>query len=271
MSGPSSKLIVPTALEAANVLIIGQLTFLYANVLFELSSAFNQNGLAVRTPEQWVFVMAVLTVPPVLLVNILSCWATTRETFEEFSEYPNSLFMIDTILLVLFFFINNIVARTIGSVDRASPIHELFGAGPRERAGADMIDVLPPFLYVSSALICLVYIWWNREHRSERRKAQRDYSDAPNMVAHIRFLFFAATLQIVLCGVSLASSDAKSEAVCLAAWIVVWGWLNTQWLITSPLTLLSRRKQARPKRAAASPSSAQSRRRNANPKDTGSR
>jgi hypothetical protein len=231
------KLVIPTALEAANILIMGQITLIYSNVLFQLAS-IPLTTLVGVTGEQGFILALVLVVPPILLINIVSCWASTRATFEEFEQYPNSLFLLDTFLLVLFFFMNNLISFSVTPSEGAHVAAIIAdGAGAQAIGSRQLGQTLPPFLYFVSGLVCLLYVAWNNQHAKERCKILPSFCSGANMVAHNRFLIFAAFLQFAVAVYSAISDSVSSEGACLVAWVVVWMWLNTQWLITSPLSV----------------------------------
>lgn len=235
-----AKLVIPTALETANILIMGQITLIYSNVLFQLASVPLRK--LVQVEGQGAFILAfVLAVPPILLINIISCWVSTRATFEEFEQYPNSLFMLDTFLLVLFFFINNLISFSVSPAQVTDHLAAIVTNSPVGAGGGGgrLAQSLPPFLYFVSGTVCLLYIAWNRQHEHERCNIDPAYCASPNMVAHNRFLLFASFLQFAIGVYSALSSDVASEGACLFAWAIIWGWLNTQWLITSPLSVAS--------------------------------
>lgn len=241
-------LAVPQALEAAYLAVIGQISFVFSKILFELFLIYVRGGGVQASPEAVFIVIIVVAVPFVLIVNILSGWLSTRATFAEFSEYPNSLFLLDMVMIVIFFVLNNVVTFSVlqtGTSDYLSDL--LTSPNPPKNMVLDseIAQIIPPFVYLCTGLICVLYIFWNYYHGKERSRIAAGFSPNPKMLAHNRFLIFSAAIHAILFGIALLVRQLVAEYVCLVFWIGIWIWLNGAWIVDSPLSALQSPRRAR--------------------------
>jgi len=241
MAGREITMAVPLSLETAYLLIIGQISFVYSKILFEFLSIY-VSGTSVSFPPETIFVVCVvLVVPFILIVNILSGWLSTRETFAEFSEYPNSLFTLDMLMIIIFFILNNVVTFSILQSGNGDYLASLLSTGHAtgQPTGAalttEIAQIVPPFVYLCSGLICVLYILWNLKHQKERNRLDHKAKQNPDMLSHNRFLLFALFLHVLLLVLSLTKMGIVVEFICLGFWTLTWLWLNGAWIVTSPL------------------------------------
>lgn len=252
-------LAVPQAIDAANLIIIGQLALLYSNVLFQLGVAALGKVKVSLNPGGWLVMALVLLVPPIILVNILSGWISTRKTFEEFEEYPHSLFILDVLMIALFFMIINMVSFSVLPSGTSNYLSSLLFASSGTTTAlpnvlvcpnskpleSSIVQVLPPFIYGCCGLIIALYIPWNVYHRRERARisgspSSNEKSSNEKMIIFNGFLFFALFLHGVLLILSVLFDSTAAQAACVVIWAAIWLWLNGQWLLKSPLSIASR-------------------------------
>ena len=243
---------VPQAIDAANLIIIGQLALLYSNVLFQLGAAWLGDIKPVLNKGASLVLLLVLLVPPIILINILSGWVSTRSTFEEFEEYPNSIFMLDVLMITVFFMMINMVSFSVlpsgtsnyltslifsssstGSSALPAPVSSASGS-PLE---STIVQVLPPFIYICCGVILLLYVAWNKYHAIERSRLLGIDESASGISGFNAFLYIAILLHVVMVLVSIFTDTIEAEFVCAIFWAAVWLSLNVYWLIKSPLSI----------------------------------
>lgn len=243
-------LAVPQAIDAANLIIIGQLAVLYSNVLFQLGTVWISGASHDLDKSAWLVIVLVLLVPPIVLINILSGWVSTRSTFEEFEEYPNSIFMLDVLMIAVFFMMINIISFSVlpsGTSNYLSAL--LFARGSSASAEksavaspleSSIVHVLPPFIYVCSGVILALYLVWNKYHALEREKINGSQERDSGIIGFNVLLCVALASHVVLSLISLSVESVEVEFVCAIIWAVVWLFLNGYWLVKSPLSLAAK-------------------------------
>lgn len=244
-------LAVPQAIDAANLIVIGQLAVLYSNVLFQLATAWLSGTSPDLNRDAWLVIVLVLLVPPIIFINILSGWVSTRSTFEEFEEYPNSIFMLDVLMVAVFFMMINIISFSVlpsGTSNYLSALifsrtqsiasEQSAGVSPLE---SSIVQVLPPFIYVCSGIILALYLAWNKYHALEREKITGNEDRESGIVGFNFLLSTALIVHIFLSLVSMFVESVVVEFVCAIVWATMWLFLNGYWLVKSPLSLSSKK------------------------------
>lgn len=251
-------LAVPQAIDAANLIIIGQLALLYSNVLFQLGAAWLGDVKPMMNKGASLVLLLVLLVPPIILINILSGWISTRSTFEEFEEYPNSIFMLDVLMITVFFMMINMVSFSVlpsgtsnyltslifsSNASTTSTAPAAFPSASASPLESTIVQVLPPFIYICCGIILMLYVAWNKYHALERSRLTGIDESASGIGGFNVFLYSAIFLHGVMVFVSIFTDAIEAEFVCAIFWAAVWLYLNVYWLIKSPLSISAKKNQ----------------------------
>lgn len=237
-------LAVPQSIEAAYLVIIGQVALLFSHIVFEVLS-FIALGNSVANDLRAIAVLLIaLLFPFILMVNVVSCWLTTRSTFDEFEEYPNSLFAWDIIMIVLFFSTTNLVTLAFISGDTSQEFwNYLLNAGGSaqpinsalESLYKKVVNVVPPAVFFMCGLVCATYIAWNKTYLREKKRILNNEDDKDFEKIN-SILFGACAIQVAFCCFSIIFDAPGFLLASVLIWSSFWIWINITWLKDSPLS-----------------------------------
>ena len=236
-------LAVPQSIEAAYLVILGQVALLLSRVVFEVLSFLSiGNTLSLDLEAVAIIVIAVLF-PLILLINVTSCWLTTRSTFDEFSEYPNSLFAWDVVMIVLFFTTTNLVSLAFLSGTNSQDFWAYLLNGGADQNNtqiaelyAQVVGVVPLAVFFLCGLICLTYRAWNTRYVKEKSRILNDQNSDANFDKFNTILTAAFFFQMFFAIASIWLNDPGFLLAGVGVWSLFWGWLNITWLLDSPLS-----------------------------------
>jgi hypothetical protein len=234
-----APLTIPTAVENAYILLLGQVTLIISRAFMYLLPAYLSKNQNLKVDDIFTAIM-LISVSLMMAVNILSGWMSCRDVLSRFSEYSNGLLTIDILFLLVFFMMNNIISVDASNILKSSisvGVSVTENSSPHLEAA---IHAYAPFMiYVLSIIVCLLYLWWNIKFMRLANESgqEKDAESQLNISSHNRFLCFATLIQLFLALISLVlPTEGSVRMICLAVWVIVWGWLNFAWFLTTPTT-----------------------------------
>lgn len=244
MANRQVNLPAPTVIDAANGLMIGQLTLLYSKVLFEVAISIINGANFLSIPGAWLVLTLVLVVPALMLLNLLVGWIATRNTFNEFEQYPNNLFAIDVLIIVVSFILVNMISFSMlpaGSSDYLTTI--LFPSNSLKNSiishtailESNVVRVLPPFIYGCSGILLSLMLVWNKTYVKEKKRITGKKVDNSELNQTNEIINISLPVHFFLVIGSCLFDSVVVELACVAIWSTIWTSLNVHWILTSPL------------------------------------
>lgn len=235
MSEKSTLLPLPAAIDAAYLLLVGQLCISLSKLAFGLSYVAENNILISPSWESitvWSLSAIILVM---LFINILSCWKSTRATFDEIGHYPNALLSSDIFILVAFFFLNSVAAAPINfmqSLTLDTPSIQKF-VSDIERLWEPVI----PLLFLSSSLLVFSYRNWNKAYLKEISKtaSSEDANAQGLLLEKFNSLYVLFGMLFIAFAVLQVLFDQFFMTISLVfVWVFFWLYINFSWLIWPP-------------------------------------
>jgi hypothetical protein len=228
-----TSLTIPTAVENAYILLLGQTTLTISRISAHLLALKITGSYSSEDIFSDIFL---LSVSIMMAVNILSGWMSCRDVVSRFNEYSNSLLTIDIVFLLVFFMMNNVLQF---SLPASSSGLSASAANNAASAGEIAIRIYSPaIIYLLSVLVAILYLSWNKVFRgiATGEGLAKKVETQLNLRSHNRFLCFSLLLQSILTLLAVIyPAETAVKFICLAFWVVIWLWLNAAWFITTPL------------------------------------
>jgi hypothetical protein len=239
MAAKRSSLTIPTAVENAYILLLGQVTLVISQTTIYLFAAIFDEGNKPVAIDQVFTAALLISVSVMMAANILLGWMSCRDVLSKYSEYSNRLLTVDILFLLVFFMMNNVLSfdasfmlKSSGSIN--FPLLQV--PTYLERG----VHTYAPFLiYCLSIVVSLLYIWWNSTFgRLADEAGEGDRVEAQlKLKFHNLILCVAVFVQAGLAIMSLLyPAEQVARRMCLAFWIMLWIAMNGVWLMTTPTT-----------------------------------
>ncbi|MCP4985689.1 MAG: hypothetical protein GY928_06335 [Colwellia sp.] len=214
---------MPTSLENAYLLILGQILFIGTALIIGMSSLFN-GMLTIQDLEYSNFfgLLFVSSVCIYLFVNILMCWIATKESISKLNHYNLKLFSVDILIICVFFVINNVVFFMLGSSMEPESINKTLAKVLSE--GWQQYSVYFSIVYMFSFLhLLLTKIWNNSFYKL----------NAPNSPIPAYESVFSLTIYImaiVLIMSVIFQGDFKVQLMLWFFWLATFIYIDVSWI-----------------------------------------
>jgi hypothetical protein len=245
MADKTVSLPLPAAIDAAYLLLIGQLCLSLSRLAFGIVYvAENDLHLSPSATSLTIWSLCIAVVI-MLFVNIVSCWKSTRSTFDEIGYYPNRLLTSDVFIIVSFFFLNTIAAAPLGFMENITL--EADGIAKYLKDIERLWSPVLPLLFGSSALLVLSYRAWNKAYLAEKQTicdahtgdqktdAEAEIANLKPMLERFNSLYgFASILFLVFAVSQIAFDQFVMTVSFLVVWLIFWIYVNFNWLLSPP-------------------------------------
>ena len=221
---------MPTSLENAYLLILGQILLLVAAITVGIFTiAFGDEQLIVFEFSNYFGLFFVSTVCLYLFVNIIFCWVATRSAIETLDNYHEKLFALDVLLICVFFTINNLVFFMMGSTIKtdlvANNLQSVLEAGWQE------YSIYYSLVYLLSTIHLLLTKAWNNYFYklSKPRENIPSYEKILSLI--IFFLGVVFLLSIFFHG------EYKVQILLWLFWVAAFLYIDISWIRSEIMSL----------------------------------
>ena len=214
---------MPTSLENAYLLVLGQILLLVAAIIVGiLSIGFNSEQLISFELSRYFSLIFVSSVCLYLFVNIIFCWVATRSSIGTLENYHEKLFVLDVLLICVFFTMNNLVFFMMGSTIKtdvvADNLMKVLESGWQE------YSIYYSLVYLLSTIHLVLTKTWNKSFYklSKPRKTIPSYEKVLSLI--IFFLGLVFVLSIVFHG------EYKVQILLWLFWIAAFLYIDISWV-----------------------------------------
>lgn len=236
MADRTTLLPMPAAIDAAYLLLIGQLCLALSKLAFGAAYVTEHDlpiDLISRSSVIWGLSAVVVLM---LFVNILSCWRSTRSTFEEIGHYPNELLTSDVMIIVAFFFLGSVASAPVGfmsSVTMDTPSITQF-----VQSLQNLWEPVVPLVFFASALLVLAYRSWNKSYLKVLREEEKDPEVINTKALALEsfnslYSFFAIVFTAFGVALLVFENDTLT-VISLLVWVGYWAYINFFWMLKPP-------------------------------------
>lgn len=221
---------MPTSLENAYLLILGQILLLVAAITVGLFSiAFGDASIAAFEFSNYFGLFFVSTVCLYLFVNIIFCWVATRSAIETLDNYHKKLFALDVLLICVFFTLNNLVFFMMGATIKtdqvADNLQNILNIGWSE------YSIYYPLVYLLSMMHLLLTKAWNKSFYKLSRPRKNIPSYEKILTLIIYFLGIIFILSMVFHG------EYKVQILLWLLWMAAFLYIDISWTRSEIMSL----------------------------------
>ena len=238
MSEKATSLPLPAAIDAAYLLLVGQLCVSLSKLGFAVAYVYENNipiNPSLESALIWIL-SGLITI--MLFINILSCWRSTRSTFDEIGHYPNSMLTSDVLIIVSFFFLNSVAAAPLNFMQGLTldtPSISKFLSDVQR-----LWEPVIPLLFISSAFLVLSYRAWNNAYYSalekiEPKRDEKYLSDTKSGIYRFNSLYILFSILFILFSIcQILFDQIYMTASFIFVWLIFWGYVNFSWILSPP-------------------------------------
>ena len=236
MSKRPTTLPLPAAIDAAYLLLIAQLCLTLSKLAFGVLFVAEEN-VSINTDVKSLIIWALsILIVSMLFINIISCWKSTRSTFDELGYYPNSLLTSDVFILICFFFLNSTAAAPVNFMKKLTL--EQTDINNYLNSIASLWEPMLPLLFFTSALLVLSYRSWNKSYIKEITESESSESAISKRLSQFEVfnsLYVSFAIVFAISGiVQILFDEFIMTIILLAIWIFFWCYINFNWFIKPP-------------------------------------
>lgn len=213
---------MPTSLENAYLLILGQILLLVATISVGIFSIVLDGNQAIEFSFANLFsIVFVSSVCIYLFVNIIFCWIATRSSIETLENYHEKLFALDILLICVFFTINNLVFFMMGSTIKTDVVTD--NLQNIVKSGWQEYSIYYSLVYLLSTIhLLLTKIWNNSFYKlSMPQKTIPSYEKILSLI--IFFLGLVFVLSIIFYG------EYKVQVLLWLFWVSSFLYIDVSW------------------------------------------
>ncbi len=211
------------ALENAYLVLLGQIALILSGVMFGVPFFLSSPGQPVYySPTTILFLVFVFAASAMMIANIIIGWAALRGSLKNPEHYTHKMFIIDILIVLTFFFMNNAILFSFGgmlALDKLSSLQSLLKAG----ISLHTVAFLSASLYGLTAIFLLLCKSWNKMfYRASGTKGPPVYEAILSLTIVVSF------------GLAVAAgwfmNDFRMQAILIPVWLLGWIYVNFHWV-----------------------------------------
>lgn len=212
------------ALENAYLVLLGQIALVLSAIVFGVPFFFAGSGPPhFYQPTTILFLVFASAASVMMVANIIIGWAALRGSMENKEHYTIRMFIVDILIVLTFFFMNNAILFSFGgtlSLDKVSNLKTLLDQGVPLRT----VSFLAASLYFLTAIFLLLCKAWNRLYCQASGK--------PPGKRYEQWLWVIIAAAAASGIVALFKADSFiTQAILLPIWLFGWIYINGHWLV----------------------------------------
>ena len=154
------------AIENAYLLLLAQMALITSSVLFSVPKLLYHEGGTLNVGiNEWLFLIAVSLISVMMIINLIIGWASLRDILKKDLPYSIRMFMIDLIIVVILFFMNNVLMFSFkGEISLQS--NRVIETTIKESITLETVSFMIAFISLLTGIFLFLCKKWNKHYYS---------------------------------------------------------------------------------------------------------
>lgn len=214
---------MPDSIQNAYLILLGQIVLVATSAIFGIPYFLSSHDLQDKMSGSTIYYLIFIFIScAIMIMNIIIGWTATQEASKNSKNYNNKMFIIDLIIIICFFSMNNIITFSFGdtlSVKNVKTMTNIINSGVE----LNVIALTSSILYIITAVFLYMCKLWNYEYY--RISNTRD-TDRYEKVLSISIMVMIVTSIATL----VFRNNPYIISLSFVVWVYSWVYVNIDWI-----------------------------------------
>lgn len=207
----------------AFLILLGQIGLFVVAFVYGLPLAFILGEIQIQNIgiDEFTFIVSIVFASFMMVANILIGWTAVRDARNKVTDYPKKMFVIDLLVIFVFFGMNNIIIYALGADFSAfdpGTVSTVVNNGLTAEKTSFTVFIL---MLMTSIYLLLCKIW-NKKYYEIQSKPVPKYELQLTVV--ISLIMFFAILALIFRNIACVT------IISTIVWALSWIYVNRGWL-----------------------------------------